>query len=154
MKITDENLIRNGEKELIDRIYSVVDWNSIKSIFKDKYCIRIQDDRNNRQGDIVVHNNSVAYNLEFDVKATISVLFDRSGNYLAITTATDSGEKIQQEGITKFEKPQNEGISAPLFTYVEETGTTQEEDIIELTDIVREEIINLTDIAIEAKEAA
>ena len=154
MKITDENLIKNGEKELIDRIHGVVDWNSIKSIFKEKYCIRIQDDREYRQGDIVVYNDNVAYNLKFDVRATISIMFDRSGNYLAITTSTDTGDELQQEDITKSEKPQNEGIASPLFTYVGETETTVGENIIELTDIVKEEIIELTDIVEETKKAA
>ena len=40
MKITDENLIKNGEQELIGRIYDVVDWDSIKNIFKEKYRIK------------------------------------------------------------------------------------------------------------------
>ena len=153
MKITDENLIKNGEKELIDRIYDVVDWDSIKNIFKEKYRIKIQDDRKCRQGDIVVHNNGIAYNLEFDVKATISVLFDRSGNYLALTTATHSEEDLSQADLTQPETVQNKTVPPPLFTYVEETKT-DEEEIIELTDIVNEEIIELTDIVMDSRVAA
>lgn len=153
MKITDENLIKNGEQELIDRIYDVVDWDSIKNIFKEKYRIKIQDDRKGRQGDIVVHGNDIAYNLEFDVKATISVLFDRSGNYLALTTSTDSEEDLLQADLAQPEPAQNEETPPPLFTYVEE-AETDEEEIIELTDIVNEEIIELTEIVMDSKEAA
>ena len=154
MKITDENIIKNGEKELIDRIHGVVDWSSIKSIFKEKYCIKIQDDREYRQGDIVVYNDKVAYNLKFDVRATISIMFDRTGNYLAITTATDTGEEIREEDIAKSDKPPNERIASPLFTYVDETETPVGENVIELTDIVKEEIIELTDIVEKTKKAA
>ena len=156
MKITDENFIKNGEKELINRIYNVVDWNSIKAIFKEKYCINIQDDREYRQGDIVVHNNSVAYDLKFDVRATISVLFDRSGNFLEIKSPSDPGEKLQQAEVSHSDKSQNER-SASRFTYVPETEMAEEEDIIELTDIVKEEIeeiIELTDIVMKTKVAA
>ena len=154
MKITDENHIKSGEKELVDRIYGAIDWRSIKSIFKEKYCISLHDDGEYRQGDIVVHNNNVAYDLKFDVKATVSILFDRSGNYLAIKSSTDAEENLEQTDRTKSEMPHNEGQPTPLFTFVEEAKTNEPEDIIELTDIVREEIIELTDIVHETVRAA
>ena len=154
MKITDENHIKSGEKELVDRIYGVIDWNTIKSIFEEKYCISIQDDGAYRQGDIVVYNNNVAYDLKFDVRATISVLFDRSGNYLAIKSSTEAEEQLKQADNTKSETPHNEGIATPLFTFVEAAKTNEPEDILELTDIVKEEIIELTDIVHETEIAA
>jgi hypothetical protein len=101
----------------------------------------------------VVHDNRIAYNLEFDVKTTISVLFDRSGNYLALTPTTDLEEELPQADLTRPETAQNEAPSPPLFTYVEETVADGEE-IIELTDIVSEEIIELTDIVMDSRAAA
>ena len=101
----------------------------------------------------MVHGSDIAYNLEFDVKATISVLFDRAGNYLALTTSTDIVEDISQTDPAQPEPAKEEEKPPILFTYVEETAP-DEEEIIELTDIVHEEIIELTDVVMDSKEAA
>ena len=56
---------------------------AIEKIVKDKHQLRIQDDVEFRQGDIVVHDNAVAYRLDFDTRVTLTVIFDRDGNYLS-----------------------------------------------------------------------
>ena len=89
MRITDEAVIKDGEKELIDSIIGDLDWTAIEDIFKEKHQLDIQDDVEYRQGDIVVHDNDVAYKLDFDVKVTLSILFDRSGNSVSIETSGD-----------------------------------------------------------------
>lgn len=89
MKITDSDIIKAGERELIDTIIGDLDWNAIEKIFKERHRLRIQDDVEYRQGDIVVHNDEVVYKLDFDVKLTLSILLDRSGNYLSFTTPNE-----------------------------------------------------------------
>ena len=89
MKITDSDIIKAGERELIDTIIGDLDWNAIEKIFKERHRLRIQDDVEYRQGDIVVHNDEVVYKLDFDVKLTLSILLDRSGNYLSFTTQNE-----------------------------------------------------------------
>ena len=89
MRITDEAVIKDGEKELIDSIIGDLDWTAIEDIFKEKHQLDIQDDVEYKQGDIVVHDNDVAYKLDFDVKVTLSILFDRSGNSVSIETSGD-----------------------------------------------------------------
>ena len=90
MKITNADIIKSGERELIDTIISDLDWDSIEKVVKERHKLSIQDDVEYQQGDIVVYNNQVAYKLDFEVKMTLSVVFDRNGNYLSIATSADS----------------------------------------------------------------
>jgi len=96
VKITDSQVIRNGERELIDNITADLDWETIEKIFKERHHIAIQDDVEYKQGDIVIYENQVAYKLDFEVKVTLSVLLDRIGNYIAFNTSADTPEAEQK----------------------------------------------------------
>ena len=89
MKITNSEVIRSGEQELIDAISGDLDWGIIEGIFREEHNLGIGEDVEYKRGDIVVHNNQVAYRLEFDVKVTISVLLDREANHLSYTSSAD-----------------------------------------------------------------
>lgn len=93
MKVTNSDIIKSGERELIDTIIGDLDWNMIEEIVKSRHRLKIQDDIDYRQGDLIVHNNQVAYKLDFDVKMTLSVIFDRDGNYLSLSTSEDLEEQ-------------------------------------------------------------
>ena len=41
MKITDGEVITNGERELIDAITADLDWGAIEKIFKEKHRIQM-----------------------------------------------------------------------------------------------------------------
>jgi hypothetical protein len=88
LKITNSENIKNSEKDLIDALTAEVDWKSLESIFRDKHGLRIQDDLEYKTGDIIVHDGQVAYKLDFEVKVSLSVIFDRSGDYVALQTDT------------------------------------------------------------------
>ncbi|MBN1103066.1 MAG: hypothetical protein JXL84_06610 [Deltaproteobacteria bacterium] len=85
MKITSTDVIRNGEKELMDAIIADLDWGSIETIFREKHHLPIEEDVEYKGGDIVIHNNEIAYRMEFEARVTLSVLLDREGNYLSVT---------------------------------------------------------------------
>ena len=85
MKITNDEVIKTGEQELIDSINGELDWDVMEDIFKKQHQLEIGEDVEYRSGDLVVHENQVAYQLEFDVKVKLSILVDRDGNYLAFT---------------------------------------------------------------------
>ncbi|MCF8069997.1 MAG: hypothetical protein K9L30_15560 [Desulfobacterales bacterium] len=87
VKITESEIIKSSEQDLIDAITGDLDWSAIESIFKDKHNLKIQDDVEYSSGDLVVHDNRIAYKLDFDVKVTLSVLFDRDGNYISLATS-------------------------------------------------------------------
>ena len=84
MKITDSEIIKNGEQELIDAITADLDWGAIEDIFLKEHNLGIEEDIEYKSGDIIAVDNQIAYKLEFEVKVNLSVLLDRNGEYLAV----------------------------------------------------------------------
>ena len=109
-KITDSEVIKSGERELLDIIIGDLDWEAIEKIVKERHQLRIQDDVEFKQGDIVVYNNTVAYKLDFDVKVTLTLLFDRDGNYLSFST---SGDFKKDAGAVDLEEAESESAPPP-----------------------------------------
>lgn len=89
MKITDADIIQTGERELIDAITADLDWGVIEDIFKKDHHLGIEEEVEFRRGDMVVHDDQIAYKLDFEVKIPLSVLLDREGNYLSVTSSAD-----------------------------------------------------------------
>ena len=68
MKITNSDIIQSGEQELIDAITADLDWGAIEDIFMKEHNLGIEEDIEYKRGDIVAHNDQIAYKLEFEVK--------------------------------------------------------------------------------------
>ena len=135
VKITDSEVIKSGERELLDIIIGDLDWEAIEKIVKEKHQLRIQDDVEFKQGDIVVYDNTVAYKLDFDVKVTLTVLFDRAGNYLSFSTSGDfTGESVAPE--SEIVEPETEAEST---TDEEEEVTLQEDEALPEENAQQEE---------------
>ena len=97
MRVTPADVIKSGERELIDTIIGDLDWSSIEAIVRERHKLQIKDDVEYRQGDIIVHQNQVAYKLDFDVKMTLSIVFDRNGNCLSMATSDDVNHEGSEE---------------------------------------------------------
>lgn len=97
MKITNSDVIKSGEQELIDAITAELDWGVIEEIFKEKHKLTIEEDIGYKSGDIVAHNDQIAYKLEFEAKVTLSIILDREGNYLSLSTAGSPGEALEKD---------------------------------------------------------
>ncbi len=97
MKITNPEIIKNGESDLIDAITADMDWAAIEEVFGKKHNLNIDDDVEYKKGDIVVYNNQIAYKLEFNVKVNLSILLDRNGNYISVSTSLDTDNEKEDE---------------------------------------------------------
>ncbi|MCF8092164.1 MAG: hypothetical protein K9K21_07540 [Desulfotignum sp.] len=84
MKITDPQVIKNGEKELIAAVQKNLDLKTVKKILKDRMA---ETSFLSKGGQIVVHDNQIAFRLDFDLNLSGSLFFDRQGNHI-----TDSSE--------------------------------------------------------------
>lgn len=84
MKITGNDVIKNGERDLMDAITADLDWGAVEGIFRERHNLSLEEDIEYKKGDIVVHENQIAYRLDFLAKVTLSVLLDRDGNYLSV----------------------------------------------------------------------
>ncbi|MBF0204016.1 MAG: hypothetical protein HQK67_06805 [Desulfamplus sp.] len=86
MKITSVDNIQSSEKEFIDFINAELDWGAIEKMILEKHKLQLQDEVTYKQGDIVVHDNQIAYRLDFDIKVSMSLVFNRHGDCLDIKT--------------------------------------------------------------------
>ncbi len=119
MKITNYEVIKSGEQELIDAITADLDWESIEDIFSQEHKLKIEDNVEYKKGDIVVYNGQIAYKLEFDVNIVLSVLLDREGNYLAVTSSGDLAKSLDNsqddpDGPEKAEQEAEENGAAAM----------------------------------------
>ena len=159
MKITDSEVIKSGEKELIDALTADLDWGAIEEIFRKEHRLGIEEDVEYRKGDIVVYNNHVAYELEFEVKVTLSVLLDREGNYISVTSSADlditqdeNKDELMEEPEKLDEEPEEkvgndvEGsvdTGGDLQTDNEPEKTPADDDVTESEDEYKEALAEL-----------
>lgn len=80
MKITDPDVIKNGEKDLIKAVMDDLDLDAIQKILIQKMAAQTLSAKG---GEIVVHNNEIAYRLDFETRLSGSLMFDRQGNYIS-----------------------------------------------------------------------
>ena len=111
MKITDAENIVSGEKELIDTITGDLNWEVIETVFQKKYRLGLQDDVEYKQGDIIIHNNKIAYKLDFDIKITLSVIFDRTGECLEVAALSDTKGPLENAVVHNLFEPETESLS-------------------------------------------
>ena len=106
MKITNSEVIKGGERELMDVITADLDWSAIEGIFREQSRLEIGEDVEYRHGDIVVYDNQIAYELEFEVKVTLSILLDRDGNCISVKHST----KTSPDDVTESESGYEEAL--------------------------------------------
>ncbi|MBN2255370.1 MAG: hypothetical protein JW736_06670 [Deltaproteobacteria bacterium] len=128
MKVTNPEVIRTGEAELIDAITADVDWGAIEKIFVEKHNLGLEEDVAYKSGDIVVYNDRVAYQLSFEVRVNLSVLLDRDGNCLSLST---SGNEKRDDGDGEVANPEvsardRDGENAILDQVLSDTGVDDE----------------------------
>jgi len=87
LKIADSEHIKSGEKDLIDSITADLDWDSLEKLIEERHRFKLQDDVEYKSGDMLVYEDKVAYKLDFDIKVSLSVIFDRNGNCLNLETS-------------------------------------------------------------------
>lgn len=79
MKITDPLIIQTGEKKLIAAMQNHLDLKTVKKILSERMAETAFESKG---GQIVVHDNQIAFRLDFDLQLSGSLLFDRQGNYI------------------------------------------------------------------------
>jgi hypothetical protein len=106
MKISNSEIIRDGEHELFDAITGDLDWGVVERIFKERHGLQIEEDVEYKGGDIIVHNDQIAYSLKFEAKVTLSILLDREGNHIAVSPIQDAPEDPAPGASGRSEEPE------------------------------------------------
>ena len=108
MKITDPEIIRTGERELIEAVKGDLDWDTIGEIVKQRINI---SSINSTSGEIVVHENQVAFRIDFMLKMDLSLMFDRDGVLIPdrdedqANGVVESSEQSSEDGMVKTSEP-------------------------------------------------
>ncbi len=89
MKITDPDVIKNGENDLIKAVTDDLDLNAVKDVIKKRIA---EADLSSKGGEIVVYDNEIAFRLDFDLQLSGSLMFDRQGNYIPESDETGNHE--------------------------------------------------------------
>ncbi|SMC68797.1 hypothetical protein SAMN02746065_10739 [Desulfocicer vacuolatum DSM 3385] len=82
------------EDDLLEDIHQSVDWPFVVGKLKKKYKIAVQDDVAYVDGGLVVHQKKIAYQLDIDVKVRLSVICDKSGNCLKLSTVRHKPKRV------------------------------------------------------------
>ncbi len=127
MKITDPDVIKNGEKDLIDAVKDDLDLDTIKEIMQNKMNAKTISSKG---GEIVVHNNEIAFRLDFSIEISGSLMFDRQGNYIP---ESDNQDDLSQD----FDSDEQLEIDLPDYDLDDESDQKEIEqtgDILENED--------------------
>lgn len=125
MKITDPHIIQTGEKKLIVSVQEHLDLKTVKTILMDRMA---ETSFASTGGQIVVHDNQIAFRLDFNLQLSGSLLFDRQGNYIP-----DSSE-FRSEVTEKTLKE-----NSHLFSPHPETVLNDDEDEDDLDLLLKQE---------------
>ena len=87
MKISNPETIEESEKEFIDMINAELDWEAIENLLLEKHNFTLQEEVEYKNGDIVVHKDSIAYKFNFNIKVPLSIVFSREGEFLELLTS-------------------------------------------------------------------
>ncbi len=100
MKISNPETIEESEKEFIDMINAELDWETIEDLLMEKHNFTLQEEVEYKNGDIVVHNDSIAYKFDFNIKVPLSIIFNRTGEFLELLTSEpEEPEESEENGI-------------------------------------------------------
>ena len=81
MVIVNPDIINKWEMELIESLAAALDAHEVRSLFMDKYGLRLKENLESAKGRIVAFKNQIVYELRFNAISIFSVFIDRSGNF-------------------------------------------------------------------------
>ena len=93
MKFTNPKIIQKSEKEFIDTINAELDWEAIKEMLIEKHSFTLQEEIEYKNGDLVVYNDNIVYKFNFEIKVPVSVIFNKQGECLEISTLEKNFEE-------------------------------------------------------------
>lgn len=107
MKLTNPEIIQESEKEFIDTINAELDWEAIEKLLFEKHSFTLQEEIDYKDGDLVVYNDNIAYKFDFEIKVPLSVIFNRQGECLKMSTLRDDveDEDEDEEALLQEENP-------------------------------------------------
>ena len=140
MKVTDPDVIRIGEMELINAVKDDLNWDAVRKIVTDRLNLSSMESKG---GEIVVHNNQVAFRIDLELNMLVSLIFDRDGNYISEKESVASSNV--KETAPEVAVTENENVAV---AYGEAGGNSEYEE-----DEPEQEVWDLSDKDLDAEFA-
>ena len=99
MKLTSQENIAQSEKAFIDTINAELDWEAIEKLLLEKHKFTLQEEIDYKNGNLIVYNDNIAYKFDFEIKVPLSVIFNREGECLELSTLRDDLEKEDEDSL-------------------------------------------------------
>ncbi len=77
---TGSDIMESAKREMVEKIRASIDMDRLREVFLEQYAVEVGDDIDYKSGDIVIHEDQVAVELEYEVILSLSVLIDGDGN--------------------------------------------------------------------------
>jgi len=84
MKLTQPFVIEKNEKQLIESVRTALDWDAVRQLITREHLDSPDSRLVYRNGDLVVHDNRIAYQLEVEIRVPLTIVFSREGECLDI----------------------------------------------------------------------
>lgn len=160
MKVTEPDVIKSGERDLIESIKDDLDWETIKEIFIQRIKSSSFDLNKDSSlsfdvsgGEIIVHKGEIAFRVDFELQTAMSIMFDRKGNYIPETYNNIASDELNSKHAAAHKIDNHTKIKSydPLLDddlIIDDITSLEDEDILGEGD---EDIIleNDDDIALE-----
>ncbi|MBF0468940.1 MAG: hypothetical protein HQK61_08655 [Desulfamplus sp.] len=152
MKVTDPDVIKSGERELIESIKDDLDLSAVHSILLKKFkssLKKIEDGSSSfdvRGGEIVVHGGKIAFRIDFQLKTDMAIMFDRQGNYISVEDDSSPDDLNEEEIFNTLEEdgeeisgiPEEDEFTDALKSDELQDGFKSQDDKAQYNDLVEE----------------
>lgn len=152
MKITDSKVVKSGEKAFLNAVKDHLDWNAIRDVVtrKMKQCAI-----ESRGGELVLHENNVAFRMDLHCAMDVSITFDRNGTLVSdeVSIANVSmdnrssvnsgrGKQAVSPAVSEGEKTKKQTRDFDRRSPVLEKRSESDDDdvgVLELNDLLHEQ---------------
>ncbi|WP_020586405.1 hypothetical protein [Desulfobacter curvatus] len=137
MRITDPQVIQDGEQDLIASVQKDLDLDAVKDLLKERLTASALSPKGGR---IVVHDNDVAFRLDYEINLNGSLLFDRDGNLLEDSEgqAPQQDPPDEEDGDKALVSDRDDNLSIDLPDYddaLDKEHMKSQSDVLESEDL-------------------
>ena len=126
MKLAKPENIAQNEKEFIDTINAELDWEAIEKLLFKQHQFTLQEEIDYQDGSLVIHNDDIAYKFNFEIKVPLSIILNREGKCLKLSTTRDDFE----EEIDRYEDDNIDVVYDKNNTSIHPNAINQDENLI------------------------
>ena len=100
----DTHTVEKVKRELINQLKSKINQTHVEKVCREQYGIKSIEGYKYIDGDVVIHNNQVAFKLDFEVRFPVSILIDNVGNNsTTLSEEDDNGLSEFDNGLEEIE---------------------------------------------------